>query len=57
MKFTAFTTKYYAFNKELKKLYESTVIPRFTAHLIPEKGDVNRMTTRIVINMHTYIHN
>ena len=29
--------------RNLKKLYEFTVIPRFTLQLVPKKGKVNRM--------------
>ena len=35
--------------KNLKKLYEFTVIPRLTSQLVPKKDDVNRMTTQIEV--------
>ena len=35
--------------RNLKQLYEFIVIPRFTSQLVPEKGDVNRMTAQIEI--------
>ena len=30
--------------RSLRKLYEFTVIPRFTSHLVPKKGDVNQIS-------------
>ena len=35
--------------RNLKKLYEFTVIPRFTTQLVPKKGNVNRMTAQIKV--------
>ena len=35
--------------RNLKNLYEFTVILRFTSQLVPKKGDVNRMTTQIEV--------
>ena len=35
--------------ENLKKLYEFTVSPRFTSHLVPKKGNLNRMNTQIEV--------
>ena len=35
--------------RNLKKLYEFTVIPRFTSQLVAKIGDVNRMTMQIEV--------
>ena len=35
--------------RNLKKLYEFTVNPRFMSQLVPKKGNVNRMTTQIEV--------
>ena len=35
--------------RNLKKLYEFTVIPRFTSQLVSRKGDVNRMMMQIEV--------
>ena len=35
--------------RNLEKLYEFAVNPRFMSQLVPKKGNVNRMTTQIEV--------